>query len=146
MEVLYRGIRVLANTDSRVCMELSMQREGEVVKISTGSKSHSPALIFEIENGTIKKSQKKPDIDITFRNDTAALKVFTGMMGIDSAYAKHAFTLKGSINDAMGIVRIINLAEGYLFPKIICGRILKGRIVREYPMLFVYVRTILLAR
>lgn len=145
MEVLYRGIRVLADVDGRVMKELSLRRNGEVIRIATGNKKHSPALVFEIKNGTIVKSRKKPDVDIVFKNDMAALRVFTGMMGIDRAYAAHAFTLRGSINDTMGIVRIIDIAEGYLFPGIIAGRILKGDIVREYPMLMVYLRAVFLA-
>lgn len=145
MEVLYRALRVLAKVDGRVRKELSMRRDGEVIRIATGSRKESPALVFRIFAGNIEKTKKKADIDIVFRNDMAAFKVFTGQMGIDKAYAVHAFTLKGSINDAMGIVRMIDIAEGYLFPKFYAGRILKGEIRREYPMLLVYLRALLFA-
>lgn len=145
MEVLFRAIRVLAKVDSRVRKELCSRRMGEVVRLATGNKKHSPSLTFAIKDGTIVKSKRKADIDIVFRSDIAALRVFTGLTGIDRAYAAHEFTLRGSVNDTMGIVRIIEIAEGYLFPKIMSGRILKGEICREYPMLLVYLRTIFLA-
>lgn len=145
MEVLFRAIRVLARVDGRVRKELCGRKKGEVVRLATGNKAHSPSLTFAVKDGTIVKSKRKADIDIVFRSDIAALRVFTGMMGIDRAYAAHQFTLKGSINDTMGIVRIIEIAEGYLFPEIMSKRILKGEVCREYPVLFVYLRTIFLA-
>lgn len=145
MEVLYRGLRVLAKVDSRIKKELSLCRDGEVVRISTGIKKSSPALVVRVSAGNIEKTRQKADIDIVFRSDMAALKVFTGRMGIDKAYAAHAFSLRGSINDTMGIVRMIDIAEGYLFPRFYAGRILKGRIKREYPMLLVYLRALLFA-
>lgn len=145
MEVLYRALRVLAKVDSRIKRELSMRRDGEVIRISTGAKKSSPALVFRIFDGNIEKTRQKADIDIVFRSDMAALKVFTGCMGIDKAYAAHAFSLRGSINDTMGIVRMIDITEGYLFPKFYAERILKGSINREYPMLLVYLRALLFA-
>lgn len=71
-----------------------------------------------------------------------AFRVFTGRMGIAGAYAAHAFTLRGNINRTMGVVRIVDMVEGYLFPRFMTRRILKDTPKKELPALAVYLRLI----
>ena len=66
-----------------------------------------------------------PDILISFKSIDGAFLVFSGQMGITEAYAQHRFMVKGDIAEIMSIVRCIELAEVYLFPKIITKRILR---------------------
>ena len=54
----------------------------------------------------------------------------------------HAFILKGNINEAMGIVRVVDLVEGYLFPRFMSRRILKEVPRKRVPALVVYLRLI----
>lgn len=51
--------------------------------------------------------------------------------------------LRGNINETMCLVRAIEVAEGYLFPRIWNRRILKHRVEKRLPTLAVYVLTLL---
>ena len=144
LRVLYRGVRVLAKTDSRVRQELLALRENTTVQFRVAPTEDAPRLAFMVRNGTICKASPDAvmDVDIVFKNEKMAFRVFTGRMSVAGAYAAHAFTLRGNINEAMGIVRIVDLAEAYLFPRFIAGRILKEIPKKEYPTPLLYLRLI----
>lgn len=144
LRVLYRAVRVLSHADSRVRDELSALPEGQVVRFSVSPDAGSPSLTFAVSGGTIcrPKSKAEPDIHITFKNEAMAFRVFTGRMGIAGAYAAHAFTLRGNINEAMGIVRVVDMVEGYLFPRFMARHILKEIPQKQIPTLAVYLRLI----
>jgi len=79
------------------------------------------------ENGKIVriKEAESMDLEITFKSIDVAFLMFTGRLGVSKAYAEHRFTLKGEIGKAMSLVRCIDIAEAYLFPKFITKNILK---------------------
>lgn len=140
LEVLYRGIRVLSRKDSRVRRELLDMPEGRTIRFAVAPEEGAPALIFTVEQGTIRKAteQEAPQVNIVFKNAKMAFRVFTGRMGIAGAYAAHAFTLRGNINETMGVVRIVDLVEGYLFPAFIARHILKEIPEKQYPTGLLY--------
>lgn len=144
LQVLYRGIRVLSHADSRVRQELSALPEGHTIRFAVSPKPGAPSLTFMVLGGTIQKApaSAQPDIEIVFKNEKMAFRVFTGRMGISGAYAAHAFTLRGNINETMGIVRIVDLVETYLFPGFMTRRILKSLPKKQCPTLLVYLRLI----
>ncbi len=144
LQVLYRAIRVLSHCDSRIKQELLDLPEGQIVRFSVSPHKKSRSLSFQISGGTICKVKPNAaaDIHITFKNESMAFRVFTGRMGIAGAYAAHAFILKGNINEAMGIVRVVDLVEGYLFPRFMSRRILKEVPRKRVPALVVYLRLI----
>lgn len=144
LKVLYRGIRVLAKVDCRVRQELLDMPEGQTVRFAVADDEKAPALCFTVREGTIVKAEKnaQPHVNIVFKNEKMAFRVFTGRMGIAGAYGAHAFTLKGNINETMGVVRIIDLTEGYLFPRFIAKHILKEIPEKEYPTALLYLRLI----
>jgi hypothetical protein len=144
LAVLYRAIRVLARADSRVGAELRSLPEGQIVRFSVSPDPKSPSLTFQVTGGTIRREKNTvtPHVHIVFKNEDMAFRVFTGRMGIAGAYAAHAFTLRGNINETMGIVRIVDLVEGYLFPRFLTRHILKEAPKKELPSLVVYLRLI----
>lgn len=144
LQVLFRAIRVLSHCDSRIRQELLGLPQGQIVKISVSPHEKSRALAFTVSQGTVKKADKAaaPDIHIVFKNEAMAFRVFTGRMGIAGAYAAHAFTLRGNINQTIGVVRVVDLVEGYLFPRFMTRRILKEVPKKELPTLVVYLRLI----
>ncbi len=143
LQVLYRAMRVLSRCDSRVREELLALPEGQTVRFSVSPHARSKYLSFQITGGTIRKAPgAEPDIHITFKSEAMAFRVFTGRMGIAGAYAAHAFMLRGNINEAMGIVRVVDLVEGYLFPRFMSRRILKEVPQKQVPSLAVYLRLI----
>jgi hypothetical protein len=139
MEVLYRGIRSLATTDSRVMYEIARLPQGCVISFAVSEDDKSPRLTFTLKDGTIKKvKSEKYDVEIIFKSVPSAFRVFTGQMSVASAYAAHAFYLFGNINTAMGIVRIVDIAESCLFPHVMTKRILTNVYKREVPMVLTY--------
>lgn len=144
LQVLFRAIRVLSHCDSRVKQELLQMPQGRTVRLSVSPDEKAPRLTFSVSGGTVHKESREiqPDIHIVFKNEAMAFRVFTGRMGIAGAYAAHAFTLRGNINETMGIVRVVDLVEGYLFPKFMTRRILKEIPEKELPTLAVYLRLI----
>lgn len=144
LQVLYRGIRVLSHADSRVRQELLSLPEGRTVRFAVSPKPDAPSLTFTVLDGTIQKAPRtaEVDIEIVFKNEKMAFRVFTGRMGISGAYAAHAFTLRGNINETMGIVRIIDLVEAYLFPGFMTRRILRELPKKQCPAMLVYLRLI----
>ncbi len=144
LAVLYRAIRVLSHADSRVQEELRQMPQGQRVRLSVSPDESAPSLTFSVSDGTIHRCARsvRPDIHIVFKNETMAFRVFTGRMGIAGAYAAHAFILRGNINETMGVVRVVDLVEGYLFPRLITRRILKEAPDKQLPTLAVYLRLI----
>lgn len=144
LKVLYRGIRVLSHADSQMRQELLQLPEGHIIRFAVSSAPEAPRLSFAVRRGSIEKAPANApaDIEIIFKNEKMAFRVFTGRMGIAGAYAAHAFTLRGNINEAMGVVRIVDLAENYLFPGFMARRILKHRPKKQYPAVLVYLRLI----
>lgn len=142
--VLYRAIRVLSHADSRIREELRQMPQGRTVCLSVSPDEKAPSLTFSVADGTIRRCARsmQPDIHIVFKSETMAFRVFTGRMGIAGAYAAHAFTLRGNINETMGVVRVVDLVEGYLFPRFMTRRILKEVPEKQLPTLAVYLRLI----
>lgn len=118
--------------------------QGQTIRFAVAADEKAPALCFTVKDGTIVKAAKdaQPEVNIVFKNEKMAFRVFTGRLGIAGAYAAHAFTLRGNINETMGVVRIVDLVEGYLFPKFIAKHILKEIPEKEYPTPLLYLRLI----
>lgn len=122
---LYRGFKAGYKFDERIRKEIDEWKEGYTAIIETGIKN--VRLCIRKENGKLKRIDGLDDADIviTFKSIDAAFLMFTGRLGVAKAYAQHRFTLKGEINKTMSLVRVIDLVEAYLFPKIITKHILK---------------------
>ncbi|MCD7787217.1 MAG: hypothetical protein LUG87_06005 [Oscillospiraceae bacterium] len=141
MEVLYRAVRSLASSDSRIMKEIALLDHGAVYSIAASPSPSSPRLTVRVKDGTIEKAKTDNyDVEIIFKSIPAAFRVFTGQMSVAGAYAAHAFYLYGSINAAMGFVRIVDIAESCLFPRLITRRILTKVYRREEPMLLTYIK------
>ncbi len=139
MEVLYRAVRSLSASDSRVMYEISRIPHGSVISLAVSPDKRAPRLTFRVQDGSVKKVKTdKYDVEIIFKSAAAAFCVFTGQMSVASAYAAHSFYLFGSINLAMGVVRVVDIAESCLFPRIITSRILTRVYKREVPAILTY--------
>ena len=136
--VLYRGIKVLAREDSRIMREFQSWPEGLSVVLETSYNGPSISLMKKdsklVRTGNIENA----DIRITFRSIDAAFLVLTGQIGVARAYAEHRFMLSGDICQTMSIVRCIDIAESYLFPRLMTRRILRKVEKKEFSTLRVY--------
>ena len=136
--VLYRALRVLSQHDSRVRNEFEALPEGFTVALRINP-SEGEIRMAKV-NGRLKRIGKRDDyaVLITFKGIDAAFKVLTGQMGVARAYAEHRFTLKGDIGVTMGLVRMIDIAEAYLFPRLMTKMILRSVPYKEKSTLTIY--------
>lgn len=138
--LLYRVMRVLEKRDSNVAADVAQLPEGSVVRIRAGMSADAPQLTVKRKYGRLVKASadSRADIEIVFKSIDAAVRVFTGCESIGRAYCQHRFVLTGNINETMCLVRAIETAEGYLFPRVWNRRILKQRVKKQLPTLAVY--------
>ncbi|MBQ9950865.1 MAG: hypothetical protein IJO98_01800 [Clostridia bacterium] len=138
--LLYRAMRVLERRDASVREDLSQLSDGACVRIRAGLSRKAPQLTVVRKDGQLLKGDenRRADIEIVFKSTDAAVRVFTGCESIGRAYCRHRFVLTGNINETMGLVRAIETAEGYLFPRVWSRRILKRRVDKQLPAVKVY--------
>lgn len=142
LTVLYGGIYELYQTDTRIQKEIDRWPEGMTYALKCSSRG--PSLYFRKNEGKLMRLnpriQKQYDTCITFKSLETAFLVLTGRMGISGAYAAHGFALHGDIGTAMELTRCVDLAESYLFPKIMTRRILKEVAQKRSSSLGLYVK------
>ena len=139
LHFLYRGIKVLNGRDSEITNELKALPNGYSVKISTDLKN-GKQMAFKILDGKVQKAKNQEyyDLQIIFKSKYLAYKVFMGKKSIADAYAEHYFQMFGNIYLAMGITRIIERVEGYLFPKSVNIKLIKIPFKRQISMFKTY--------
>jgi len=140
LQVLYRTMCVLEKRDKSVAGDMAQLPEGACVRICAGLSADAPQLTVVRRDGTLVKGDagQRADIEIVFKSVSGAFRVFTGCESIGQAYSQHRFVLRGNINETMCLVRAIETAEGYLFPRVWNRRILKRRVEKQLPTIAVY--------
>lgn len=138
LRVLYRALKVLVVKESRIRREFSSFKEGFTMRITLSE--GGPSVFMMKKNGNLVFFTKgeDSDLELKFKSVDSAFLVFTGMMGISRAYAEHRIVVKGDIADTMTLVRMIDIAEAYLFPHIMTRRILRSVPNKERSSLSVY--------
>jgi aldehyde:ferredoxin oxidoreductase len=71
---------------------------------------------------------KKITLKMNFRNIEAAMKVFTFQESTCTAYAHDRFMVEGDLPNSLAVVRILDIVEVYLLPKLITSLA-----VKRYP-------------
>lgn len=86
----------------------------------------------------IKNDHKKQcDLEIKFKNRKSAKLVLLGSISVAESFARHDILLRGNINTAVALVRIIDLCEYYLFPRLITYKFLP-KMRKEFCSLSLY--------
>lgn len=90
---------------------------------------HGPALVMEKKNGKMiflgLKKRDDAHLIVEIKNLDTAFQMITTQVGAHHVYAEHKIGVIGNVADSMRLIRIIYIAEGYLFPKILNKNILK---------------------
>ena len=138
LRVLYRALKVLTRKESRIRREFASFKDGFTIKLTLSEAG--PSVYLRKENGRLLflKDAEGEDLELKFKSVDSAFLVFTGMMGISRAYAEHRIVVKGDISDTMTLVRMIDIAEAYLFPRIMTKRILRTVPAKERSTISVY--------
>ncbi len=141
MAVLFRALKVLIRRDGRVKAIAAAYPDGFSCRLRAGIGADKPTLSFMITDGGAEKigNDGPVDLDITIKSLTDAVRLFTGRLGVARAYAEHRFYLKGNPFDTMGLVRSIEIAESYLFPKFIASKLMVAKPEREFNPIKLFV-------
>ena len=127
LNVLYRGLRVLYQKDSRVRAEMGSWAEGLSLKLVCGPGGAVLAVRKDEQHGLCRLSRAQhTDITMRFKTVTGAFRVLSGQIGISEAYARHLFSLEGDIYQTMSFVRCVEYLEAYLFPEFMSSRRIPG--------------------
>ena len=124
LRVVHAALVELYALDSRVKDEFDRMPEGLSYALQTGYRA--PQLFVQWKGGKLHRLTElaKPVCALRLKSTGISFRMFTGQMGLAQAYAQHAFSMQGEIADVMRLARLVNLVEGYLFPKFITKHIL----------------------
>ncbi len=91
--------------------------------------SHGPSMVLKKQDGVLRYAGSSPvdaDLTIYFKNLESAFLVFSAQMGSPQGSAEHRVSLKGDASQAMSLIRCMEIAQAYLFPKVIARQCLKS--------------------
>jgi len=130
--IVGRAIQAAAKVDREVKEEFAALRDDFMVKLWIAP--DGPAMIVgKDKKGVVKymgwsDKGKKVTLDMKIKNLEGAILVFTFQEGTCEAFCNDRFIVSGDLPDACTFVRILNLIEVYLLPKIITSLA-----VKRYP-------------
>lgn len=116
---LGRAVKACYKLDSRVREEFNELPEGFSIRLAI--KPSGPFIIFSRQGNNISVSKDSniiPDLDIQFKNVESGLYALCAMKSVAECFAEHRFTIRGDLSYATAFVRIMNIVESYLFPKV----------------------------
>ena len=142
MFVLGKAIQSASHWDSIIRHEAARWPDGFIVSLEV--LPWGPRMSLKKQEARLKYIGAGPensDLVISFKNIECAFLVFSGLMGSEQASAEHRMTLRGDLAIALSLIRIINLIEVYLYPKIISRRLVKKvpRLTLKQHVLRVYI-------
>jgi hypothetical protein len=121
--IVGRAIQAAGRIDRDVKKEFSELPEGFC--FSLGVLPDGPFMIVERDDRGRprylgwKKTRKKLPLEMKIKNLEAAIKVFTFQEGTTVAFARDRFIVEGDIIFGLAVMRVLNIVEVYLLPKII---------------------------
>jgi len=130
--IVGRAIQAAAKVDREVKEEFSKLRNDFAVRLWVAPAG--PAMIVgKDKKGVVKymgwnSKGKKITLDMKIKNIDGAILVFTFQESTCVAFCNDRFIVNGDIPDALTFVRILNLIEVFLLPKIITSLA-----VKRYP-------------
>ena len=71
-----------------------------------------------------KKEEFDEEIKIIFKNKKSASACLLGKFGVRESFCRHDILLSGNINNAIILVRLIEIAQKYLLPRVITKKFL----------------------
>lgn len=124
---LGRALQSASRIDSEVKQEVEAWPEG--FSFSMNVMPNGPDLVMKKRSGIMRLSgferKKDADLIVEIKNLDTAFKMITTQVGAHHVYAQHKIGVIGNVADSMRLIRMIYVAEGYLFPKLLNKNVLK---------------------
>lgn len=141
--VLGRALSSAAKFDPKIRREVASWEEGFSVKMHV--LPSGPTVSWKKEKGVLKYMGSKindADLNINFKNLTAAFIMMTPQLGVAEGFAQHRMNVEGDLNKAISFTRCLTVLIAYLYPDFICKRLLKEipelKYHRFYRMMYLY--------
>ncbi|HOW82367.1 MAG TPA: hypothetical protein PK573_07405 [Spirochaetota bacterium] len=121
--IVGRAIQAACRLDKEVIKEFS--ELPEKFTFSLGVLPDGPFMIIgKDDKGRAKymgwnKGRTRFPLEMNIKSLEAAIKVFTFQEGTATAFARERFIVDGDLGYALAVVRVLNIIEVYLLPKII---------------------------
>lgn len=142
LRLLARGICAVSMFDKRVAADIEALGGGFSFAVCAGLGENSPAIKLRTENGRfvrVSADINASDVIIRFKDISGLIPVLTGKISVGSAFAQHRMLVCGNINQAVALVRIIDITEAYLFPKFVIKKAMRRVPRKQAPRLFIYI-------
>jgi len=124
---LGRAIESASHFEKDVIKEIADWPEGFSFNMTV--LPYGPNLVMVKRKGVMKMLHvwKKDDANliVEIKNLSTAFKMITTQLGAHNVFAQHKIGVIGNVADSMKLIRVIYIAEGYLFPEILNKNILK---------------------
>lgn len=114
--ILIKGMSGVGKCDSEMGAELKSLPPCFKVQMGVFP-DENYAQFMVVNNRVVKIKEQKCDLEIVFKNKRIAKKILLGRINIAKAFTQHAIVLKGNINLALILVRVMERTEDYLFPE-----------------------------
>lgn len=143
---LGRGLKAAYKLDSAVKEELSTFPDNTIIRLDIAP--IGPSLAFTVRNNKLytfkgkKARELNPFIDIVFKNVDGALQVLLAQAGIAEAYCQHRMLVYGDVFKTIGIIRVMDKVENYLFPGFIAKKLLVRRPKKEVSTMRFYLNVL----
>ena len=112
-------------------LKVSMQIFGGKTLLEIYKKDNK--LTFSNKN----KKEFDEEINIIFKNKKSASACLLGKFGVRESFCRHDILLSGNINNAIILVRLIEIAQKYLLPRIITKKFLP-KTAKEFASIKLY--------
>ncbi len=139
---LCRGMAGLYKLDKEIRSEFDALPHGFRVNLGILPYGTYIGIIRTASGVRIKKGGfSEAELCVNFKTVKACKKVMLARQSVAQSFCRHEIIVGGDIAQAMGLVRIINKTECYLFPRIMTKRILP-KIKKEVCTLRVYCKVL----
>lgn len=124
--ILAQTIQSASRFDPLIKEELKSWPED--FKVLMKVKENGPSLSVVNEKGMLKRkrvNETEADILISVKNIEFAFRMITMRAGTIQAFMENRSTYFGDVPMALSLIRILNVVQFYLLPRLIAGRVIK---------------------
>lgn len=124
--VLGRAMQSAARHEPRIRRETAQWEEGFTLVLKV--LPFGPQMGWVKENGRLKYKGAgvgQPDLCVNFKNVENAFLLMTPQIGLAQGFAEHRMSVVGDLARSVAFNRCVAILLGYLYPRILCKRLVK---------------------
>lgn len=135
---LGRSLQSLSNFDEQVKNDIADWHDGFSFYLTV--LPNGPSFSMIKKKGKLRflglKKIDNANLIVDLKNLATGFRMITAQWGVHNVYCQHKTGVVGNVPDSMRLIRLIYLAEDYLFPPILSKNILKSLIKPSFKKFF----------